>query len=111
MNAKIKFQVPQMDMVDTYKNFSRHNILQACVSHLREQADYKDVIERQLEDGKVLELAWRVDANFDWVWLDDTVFGDSRKWSVLGGLALEQVRAIWFVQKILELLTLDFLNV
>jgi hypothetical protein len=48
--------------------------------------DWKFIVEKEMNDGKTLELAWRSGTNLDWVWLDD-----QNPWHVLYGYALKQV--------------------
>ena len=49
----------------------------------------------QLERGVRLGLAWRMNTNLDWIWLDEDVRGNPRYWAVLYGLALKQVRPLY----------------
>jgi hypothetical protein len=74
-----------------YRVFTRENLIQLCLESLRKVPDYEYLIEKVLENGKSLQLAWRYQANLDWVWLDQDVFGKPREWSVLCGLAFKQV--------------------
>jgi len=72
--------------------FNRENVIGLCMKSLQSVGDWKDLIERQMVEGKMLELAWRVDTNLDWIWLEHDVYGKPRPWAVLCGLALKQVR-------------------
>ncbi len=58
---------------------------------LHKVPDYKYLVEKALHNGKSPQLAWRFQANLDWVWLDEDVFGNPRDWSVLCGLAFTLV--------------------
>ncbi len=83
--------VPGLEAAQLYQMFTRENIVALCLQSMRSVADYKFLIERQLADGQVLELAWRVDTALDWVWLENDVFDEPRKWAVLYGFAMKNV--------------------
>jgi hypothetical protein len=73
--------------------FTKDNIVALCVKVLRNMREWPYVVERELGEGKTLELAWRWKTNLDWIWMDTN--GDNAKtrrdWNVLCGLALKQV--------------------
>lgn len=91
LNTKVKIDIPTADNDRIYRVFSRENAIALCRDSLRSVPDWKNLVEREILEGKSLELAWRVDTNLDWVWLDDDIEGDMRQWAVLCGLALKQV--------------------
>lgn len=91
LNTKLKIQIPAIRTSAVYRMFTRENIVALCSQSLRSVPEFKAVVERQLSEGKVLELAWRIDTNLDWIWLEDDITGDERQWAVLFGLALKQV--------------------
>ena len=74
--------------------FKRENVIELCMESLRNLPDWKLLVEKEIKEGKSLQLAWRVDTNLDWVWLDTDVLGETRDWAVLCGLAFKQVRDI-----------------
>jgi hypothetical protein len=72
--------------------FKRENVIELCMKSLQNVPDWKFLMEKEIKGGISLQLAWRVDANLDWVWLDTDIFGETRDWAVLCGLAFKQVR-------------------
>ncbi|KAK0449249.1 hypothetical protein EV421DRAFT_1402130 [Armillaria borealis] len=91
LDAKVKIDVPTITTVEGYSRmFTRTNVIALCLQSFRKVPDWKEVIEREIGSGKVLELAWRMDTNLDWVWLEDDVYGQQRGWVVLCGLAFKQ---------------------
>jgi len=92
--TKVTIDIPESSEFDTdslYCLFKRHNVIELCMETLRKVPEWKYLMEGEMIDGRSLQLAWRVNANLDWVWLDDDVFGKPRDWSVLCGLAFKQV--------------------
>jgi len=92
--TKVTIDIPESSEFDTdnlYCLFKRHNVIELCMETLRKVPEWKYLMEGEMIDGRSLQLAWRVKANLDWVWLDDDVFGKPRDWSVLCGLAFKQV--------------------
>jgi hypothetical protein len=73
--------------------FTRENMINLCTKALVSVPDWEHIIQRRIEEGDRLELAWRLDTKLDWVWKDDCVDGLPRLWSVLCGLSLKQVSA------------------
>lgn len=61
---------------------------------LRTVPDWKYLIEGDIMKGKSLQLAWRCDANIDWVWLEKDVLGKPREWAVLCGLPFKRVSGL-----------------
>ena len=94
LDVKVKIDIPFLDTVDTYQITSRENILSLCTETMRSIEDYKTIIENQVEQGKVLELAWRMGSSLDWIWLGDDVNGKKRRWEVLCGLATKLASCI-----------------
>lgn len=98
LNTKVTINIPETDGThssDFYRVFRRENIIRLCLGSLEKVPDYKYLIEYAVQAGKSAQLAWRYQANLDWVWLDDDVFGDSREWAVLCGLAFKQVGSFY----------------
>jgi len=92
--TKVTIDIPESSEFDTdnlYCLFKRHNVIELCMETLRKVPEWKYLMEGEMIDGRSLQLAWRVKANLDWVWLDDDVFGKPRDWSVLCGLGFKQV--------------------
>ena len=77
-----------------YYLFKREDVIDLCVKSLRNIPNWKFLVEKEAKEGKSLQLAWRVDTNLDWVWLDTDVLGETRDWAVLCGLPFKQVRGI-----------------
>lgn len=92
MNTKVKIDIPLAGNDKTYRIFSRENVISLCMDSLGSVSDWKNVVEREIRQGKSLELAWRSDTNLDWIWLEDDIYGKPRASAVLCGLALKQVR-------------------
>ncbi|KAF8650148.1 hypothetical protein AX16_005383 [Volvariella volvacea WC 439] len=93
LDSRVRIDIPansEANMEEVYKIFSRDNIVALCIESLRTTGDWNSVIERQIRTGKTLELAWRVDTNLDWIYLEDSIEGGVRKWAVLCGLVLQQ---------------------
>lgn len=93
LNTKVSVDIPEDYILNSeklYSMFRRENIISLCMDTLQAVPQWYHLIERELEKGKALQLCWRVDSNVDWVWLDDDVYGVSREWSVLCGLAFKQ---------------------
>lgn len=94
MDSRVKIDVPSTLSLETNESiamFTRQNLISLCRKSLKNYSDWEFIIERELEKGKHLELAWRMETKLDWVWLDDDVNGKRRGWAVLCGLALKQV--------------------
>lgn len=91
LDSKLKIDMPNLDSSQIYKVFSRENLIALSVQSLRAVPDWKNVIERQLAEGDVLQLCWRQGSYLDWIWLNKDVDGRLRDWDVLCGLALKQV--------------------
>lgn len=73
---------------------SPENIIELCRSAFKNYRDWELIIEREIENGKHLELAWRTETILDWVWLKEDMEEQRRKHAVLWGLAMKQVCTI-----------------
>jgi len=94
MSAKVTIDIPYVEGSNAdslYSTFTRENIIKLCVETLRDMPDWKYLMEGQIQAGKSIQLAWRVGANLDWIWLEEDVCGNHRNWSVLCGIAFKQV--------------------
>lgn len=82
------------DIVDSekFRLYGRDNIIAMCIDSLRSVPDWKSPLEQDIIHGKHLELAWRVDATLDWIWLEDDIHGKYRDSGVLCGLPFRKVR-------------------
>lgn len=90
----MKIDIPDIGIVESQKGlkmFTRSNVIGLCEKSLRSVGDWKTIMERQIAQGKMLQLTWRVDTHLDWIWLENDVDGKPREWAVLCGLALKQV--------------------
>ena len=95
LNSTVTIDIPyrlQIDNQELYAVFTRDNIVELCMNSLRSVPDWFALVEKELtEQGKRLELCWRRDAHLDWLWLDEDVYGKTRPWAILAGLAVKQV--------------------
>ncbi|KAJ7134438.1 Pleckstrin homology domain-containing protein [Mycena epipterygia] len=87
LGTRVRIEMPG---IESPEMFTRDNIIALCMHSLRRVKDWKELIELQLSEGKVLELAWRLGTQLDWVWLDTDVLGEPRDAAVLCGLAMQQ---------------------
>lgn len=86
----MEIDIPDADDDETYKVFSRENAIALCMNTLRTVPNWNNLIEWEIQQGKSLELAWRVGTHLDWIWLYEDVQGNPRQWEVLCGLALKK---------------------
>lgn len=94
MNTKVTIDtsdVEESNTISLYSTFTRENIIKLCIDSLRNVPEWKYLMERQIQLGKSVQLAWRVGANLDWIWLEEDICGNHRNWSVLCGIAFKQV--------------------
>ncbi|TRM63952.1 Pleckstrin homology domain-containing protein [Schizophyllum amplum] len=106
LDTRLKVELPDLSIMPIERAatiVSRDNLIALCMKSLRNADDFKSVVERALDKGDRLELAWRMDTNLDWIWLDEDVRGDPRYWAVLCGLALKQASRIPFSDTHLEI--------
>ena len=94
LDSKVNIDMPTVDTTEAFKIFTRENVVALCMENLRSVRDWKYVIERQVAEGRVLELAWRRETHLDWIWLDDDVDGKYRNWAVLCGLVMQDVSSL-----------------
>ncbi|OBZ71250.1 Glutathione S-transferase 2 [Grifola frondosa] len=93
LDTRVKIDIPGYDSADinsAYAVFRKDNVIDLCRKYLCKVQEYHSLIERQLEEGVALELAWRLETNLDWVWQLEDVQEKPREWAVLCGLALKQ---------------------
>ena len=97
LNTKVTISIPEPEDTEDgglYYLFKPENVINLCTKFLRSVPDWKFLMEKEIKEEMSLQLAWRVDANLDWVWLDTDVVGETRDWAVLCGLAFKQVRGL-----------------
>ncbi|KAI0754967.1 Pleckstrin homology domain-containing protein [Daedaleopsis nitida] len=93
IDTRLKVDVPGFDAADidaAYDVFKRDNIVRLCEKYLRTAPEYRALLEREEAKGVRFDLAWRLNTDLDWVWKEEDVQGQARKWAVLCGLALKQ---------------------
>ncbi|KAF5338894.1 hypothetical protein D9611_008762 [Ephemerocybe angulata] len=94
MNSTVTIDIPyrlQIDNQELYAMFTRENLVELCMESLSKVPDWFSLVEHEItEQGKRLELCWRRDAHLDWLWMDEDVYGKSRPWATLAGLAVKQ---------------------
>jgi hypothetical protein len=80
--------------------FSHENILALCARSLRSVSEWREIMQREMDAGRTLELAWRLGTSLYWVGREDEDAVEesdeeniprSRAWAVLCGIALKQV--------------------
>lgn len=94
MDSRVKIDLPpSLALGDprSIATMTRQNIIALCRNLLKNHQDWDLIVERQIQAGKHLELAWRMEAKLDWIWLDDDIDGKRRDFAVLCGLAMKQV--------------------
>ena len=93
LSTKVTIDIPETEEIEggLYCLFKRENVIHLCMESLQNVPDWKFLIEKEIKKGKSLQLAWRVDTNLDWVWLETDVCGETRDWAVLCGLVFKQV--------------------
>ncbi|KAF9565683.1 hypothetical protein CPC08DRAFT_629344 [Agrocybe pediades] len=93
LNTKVTIDVPEnaeLDSTALYDLFKRENVIKMCMELLPAVPDWQHLVETEIKKGKSLQLAWRLKANLDWVWLETDVEDKERDWAVLCGLAFRQ---------------------
>jgi hypothetical protein len=105
IDTRVRIDVPLVDTINfdkAYIMFSRKNIIELVHNSLLRSGhgssgaglrSWTYTIERELQAGGKLALAWRFGAQLDWVWQEEDVEGNPRPWAVLLGLSLQQVRS------------------
>lgn len=106
LNATVTIDAPETcgnEVEKMYEIFNRENLIRLCVEGLSALSDWSSLIQREIANGKRLELAWRWDANLDWIWLETDVNQEKRKWAVLCGLvAKESLRSVFLEIRLAE---------
>lgn len=95
LDTKVSIDIPEnveLDSIALYNLFRRENVIKMCMELLPVVPDWQYLVEGEFKKGKSLQLAWRVNANLDWVWLETDIEGNERDWAVLCGLAFKHVR-------------------
>ncbi|KAF8840746.1 hypothetical protein BDN67DRAFT_1002755 [Paxillus ammoniavirescens] len=102
IDTRVRIDVPVVDTTNfdkAYIMFSRKNIIELVHNSLLRSGhgssgaglrSWRYTIERELQAGRKLALAWRFGAQLDWVWQEEDVEGNARPWAVLLGLSLQQ---------------------
>src|ERR1700722_11832979 len=93
LGVHVKIDVPREYMEQPEEGgtmFTPENLIKLCTTALGSVPDWSHLILNQMQQGKKLELAWRLDTQLDWVWQNQCVDGARRNWAVLCGLALKQ---------------------
>lgn len=93
LDCRLKLDLPNLDalILSNYGLFDRDSVVQLCEKSLRTVREWEWLVQRQIDEGLSLELAWRMGAKLDWVWQFRDLHGQPRDWAVLYGLALNQV--------------------
>lgn len=93
LDTRVTIDIPEAGYTESgglYSLFKLENIINLCKESLQSVPDWKFVMEENIKNGMSLQLAWRLDANLDWIWLEKDVFGETRDCAVLYGLAFKQ---------------------
>ncbi|KAF9242584.1 Pleckstrin homology domain-containing protein [Melanogaster broomeanus] len=102
ISARVRIDIPVVNTINldnAYDMFSRKNVVDLVQNSLLSDRhgpseaalrNWRYIIERELQAGGRLALAWRLEAQLDWVWKEEDVEGNARPWAVLSGLALRQ---------------------
>ena len=93
LDSRLKLDLPNLDelILSDYGLFDRDTVVQLCEKSLRTVREWGWLVQRRIDEGLSLELAWRMGAQLDWVWQFRDLHEQSRDWAVLYGLALNQV--------------------
>ncbi|KAF7985501.1 hypothetical protein HWV62_3705 [Athelia sp. TMB] len=92
MESRVKIDLPSALMLGDESGmatFTRQTVIELCREVLKNYRDWELIIEREVNAGKHLELAWRTDTTLDWVWLDEDIEEHRRGCAVLWGLSLK----------------------
>lgn len=89
----MKLDLPNFEelILSDYGLFDRDTVIKLCEKSLRTVNEFGWLVQRRIDEGLSLELAWRMGAKLDWVWQLRDLQGRPRDWAVLYGLALNQV--------------------
>jgi len=93
LDSRLKLDLPNLDtlLLSDYGLFDRNAVVKLCEKSLKSLGEWEWLIQRRMNEGLSMELAWRMGANLDWVWQLNDLHGQPRDWAVLCGLALNQV--------------------
>ena len=93
LDSRLKLDLQNLDelLLSDYGLFDRDTAVQLCEKSLRTVREWSWLVQRRIDEGLSLELAWRMGAHLDWVWQLRDLHGRPRDWAVLYGLALNQV--------------------
>lgn len=103
-NTHLKIDVPLGDVANldrAYEVFSVDNILETVRQSVISACGVPGIvffdwnsIRQDLQGGKRLALAWRLEDQLEWIWQPTDVQGNDRRWSILCGLSLKQGRKL-----------------
>ena len=93
MDSRLKLDLPNLDtlILSDYGLFDRDTVVQLCEKSLKTVREWEWLVQRRINEGLSLDLAWRMGTKLDWVWQLHDLHGRPRDWAVLYGLALNQV--------------------
>ena len=93
LDSRLKLDLPNLNslILSEYGLFDRDTVVQLCEKSLKTVREWGWLVQRRIDEGLCLELAWRTGAKLDWVWQLYDLHGQPRDWAVLYGLALNQV--------------------
>lgn len=93
LDSRLKLDLPNFDelILSDYGLFDRDTVVQLCERSLRTVREWGWLVQRRIDEGLTLELAWRMGAHLDWVWQLNDLHERPRDWAALYGLALNQV--------------------
>lgn len=93
LDSRMKLDLLNLEelILSDYGLFDRDTVVQLCEKSLRTIPEWGWLVQRRIDDGLSLELAWRMGAKLDWVWQLRDLHGRPRDWAVLYGLSLNQV--------------------
>ncbi|KAI5986139.1 Pleckstrin homology domain-containing protein [Pisolithus albus] len=101
-DSHLRIDVPLGDTAnidEVYRVFSVNNIVETVLQSVAPARGVPGIvffdwnyIRQDLQGGKRLELVWRLEDQLEWIWQPTDVEGNDRRWLVLCGLSLKQVR-------------------
>ena len=93
LDSRLKLDLPDLNalLLSNYGFFDRDTVVQLCGKSLKAVPEWAWLVQKRIDEGLTLELAWRMGATLDWVWQLRDLSGRPRDWAVLYGLALNQV--------------------
>lgn len=75
------------------KILSRSYILDQCRQLMEDSLEWKNLVQKPIQEGKKLELCWKAGTTVDWMWLKDAE-EHNRDWELLYGLTLRYVSVV-----------------